>query len=150
MRKFLVKNFVGYYHPQSNIPKEIAKWHLIVIPAIIALTGIKYPLELVVMALTACLLYFLPFKTKTGSALRASRICWPGYSIAFIIIAATMPFSWAWYHVLLVVWMGLLAWFSFSWFGTGYFEIFKVKYSELDAEQKQDFEIDKLKLNLKA
>jgi hypothetical protein len=148
MRKILVKNFVGYYSDQGNIPKQIAKLFLIVIPAVIALTGLQYPLILVLMALLAGLLYFLPFKTKTGSALRATRICWPGYSISFTIIAATLPFSWVWYHVLLALWMILLSWIGFNGWGGGYFDIFKVRYSELDDEQRKDLDNNKLKLNL--
>jgi membrane-bound ClpP family serine protease len=150
MRKLLVKHFFGYYHNQSNIPKEIAKGLLLVILAIIAMTGFIYPLIIVIIALLGALLFLLPIKTITSSALRASRACWPVFSLLFILLAATRPFSWEWYQVAAIVMIIVLCWFSWSWFGLGYFQLFKVKYSELDTEQKADYDHDKNIYNLKA
>lgn len=150
MRKIIVKHFVGYTKFKSSVTREIAKMFFIpVVIAVIILTN-NYTIS-AIFGIIGFVLYITNKPPKIFSRLRASQIVYPVMYIYAIIYAYTRPDEngWYWYHFVMSAIVILCLWIGFQGYGIGYFDLFKVKREELDAEQLQDYDKDKDVLNLK-
>jgi hypothetical protein len=72
--------------------------------------------------------------------LRAPRIIFPTFISLMICEANYLPYYVVTFFLILFM---LEAWIGFSWFGVGYFDIWPVKWDELDEYQKYYFGLEK-------
>ena len=80
------------------------------------------------------------------SGLRATRFGMPIFLIFMASVILQQEFNYPWAQVPALIFLGLFVlycWITFPWVGLGYFELWPVKFSEMDAEQAADDEHNK-------
>ena len=73
---------------------------------------------------------------KRFTALKATRIIYP-YILVWGICKTFQQLQWGitffvWWDILFTIPLLFMIWFSFSWFGLSYFELYPLKYEEMD------------------
>lgn len=152
MRKFLVRNFVGYHTYSSSHLIEIAIMFIIPVAlAISFLTNTNYILAFCLFCCGVGLIFSR--KNKKVSVLRASRVLYPCYAVIFSCYAKIQlgEYSKDLHDAALLVTLTLCAilfWLGFSGWGLSYWDLFPVKRIELDEEQLQNLKDAKIKLKM--
>jgi len=85
------------------------------------------------------LIFHIQIGKKELTGPRAAQVFVP-YILLMALVQFTSPEVINWYDIVLIIGSLVLAWIGFDWLGFGYFELFPIKYSEFDDQQKADYD----------